>query len=164
MKKRYFLIFIIFIIIMLFSIIIMNNIISNIELKNIQKKQEGELEKELLTYSVYNTQDDIIQLLVNVNLEEGIEYVEIDNNSNKIFANNNKSISFDLEVKKNENTNLKIKGVYSGIIEKNINIDEQFISDTVISIDTVQDIPGYKVFELNKNEDFKFDDYTRNLL
>ena len=64
------------------------------------------------SYYVYNTVENMANILVTVNSENGLEYVEYPD-SNRIFLEGRKTISFDYLAEKDLNLTFKIKEMYN---------------------------------------------------
>ena len=117
----------------------------------IKIKQENEEIKvlPLFSYVVYDNQDEEnIKVLISINSENGIEYIEKPDGS-KIFGNQKRKIKIDYIAKKEEENIFKIKELGKEKQEKRLYIDDATIEESTIEINIITDKIGYEVIELN---------------
>lgn len=121
------------------------------DILGIKIKQENEEIKvlPLFSYVVYDNQDqENIKVLISINSENGIEYIEKPDGS-KIFGNEKKQMKIDYIAKKEEENIFKIKEKEKNEQEKILYIDNAAIKESTIGINVVTDKKGYEVIELN---------------
>ena len=122
---------------------IKNDILVSIKNK-IQK--EGQ---EVLSYYIYdNANNNDIQVLVSINTENGIDYIECEDR--KIYGNGNSTIVFDAKVTKDEENIVRIKEIGSSVYEKKFKIDDEEIYKT-INVNDISRATGYKEFKIENN-------------
>ena len=127
--------------------------INNGERQNIDKKMLADTESsttELLSYMVLdNTDTTSTNILVTVNSLDGIEYIETPD-GNKMYADGTDKLAFDYTVSENLDYIFKVKENNKNEISKLINVNNQSTKETTLGIDTIFDISGYKVMNLQK--------------
>lgn len=137
--KKYIVIFIT--IIILVMLILGRNIIGNIQKRNLKKEKN----EELFSYVVYDNQNEnSIKILITLNSEKGIEYIECPN-GNKIYGNSKTKILLDYSVKNDENYIFKVKEKELNEIQKEINVNNVSIGDTTLKLNIDEDFDGYEM-------------------
>ena len=141
--KKYIVIFIT--IIILVMLILGRNIIGNIQKRNLKKEKN----EELFSYVVYDNQNEhSIKILITLNSEKGIEYIECPN-GNKIYGNSKTKILLDYSVKSDENYIFKVKEKELNEIQKEINVNNVSIGDTTLKLNIDEDFDGYETLSIN---------------
>ena len=161
LKNKKKIISIILIIMVIIGFILLNNnfkIIEKITNGRLQNVDEETTELPLILYQVYdNSNEDQIKTLVTVNNSSGIEYVEYPDGT-KLETNNKSQVSIDYNMAKDENYTFKIKTEDNeNVQETTVCINDEFINDNVIGINTINEINGYKT--LNIENKINFDGY-----
>ena len=138
-------------------IIILNNtgLISIKNLDFIKKRLNLDTSKLLEYYILDNQNEDDIKLLININSELGIQYVECADGK-IISANNKNNLAFDMSAQKDETYTIKIteNGRYT---EKTITITDETTREHTADIKLIATNDEYKIVDLG---DFKFDGFT----
>ncbi len=134
----------------LFSIYIINNIQILNNLFGIKIKQENEQTLPLFSYVVYDNQDKSkIKVLIKINNEQGIEYIEYPN-GDILDTNGKTTIAIDYLATENQNHTFGIKLVNQEKINENLFIDNNTIQETVLGINIVTNMLGYKAAKIEK--------------
>ena len=161
LKNKKIIIYAIILIFIILALAILNNkfkIIEKITNGKLQNADEETAEQPLISYQVYDNSDESkIKTLVMVNNSNGIEYVEYPDGT-RIEANNKQKVSLDYNMAKDENYTFKIKTADNeNVQEQTVCINDEFINDNVIGINTINEINGYKI--LNIENKINFDGY-----
>lgn len=152
-KLKMKILYIIVILIMLISIILIAS--KTDYLKNVLKigiKQKNEEIAPLFSYVVYDNKDtQKIKVLITVNSENGIEYIE-ESNGNKISSNGKNKVLIDYIVEKDVEQTFKIKEKNKEENQEKVLVTDDVISNTV-KIEKVKENPGYKTIDISSNID-----------
>lgn len=138
MKKTNILVFSTACILTLFALIIVTNkAVKNIENNKFNAKKIEE--NELISYKIYNETDiENIKILVEINSDNGIEYIKLPNNK-KIICNGKKKVGIDYSVKESEDYKFIIKKINEPEQEEKIKVLK---APTLIGIDNQYPILG----------------------
>ena len=116
----------------------------------IKIKQENEQTLPLFSYVVYDNQDKSkIKVLIKINNEQGIEYIEYPN-GDILDTNGKTTIAIDYLATENQNHTFGIKLVNQEKINENLFIDNNTIQETVLGINIVTNMLGYKAAKIEK--------------
>lgn len=135
-------------------------IMSNSEkLKNIMIHNKEKEDVELLSYSIYDNQDnDNVKVLVRINSVDGIEYIEKPD-GDRINTYGKTEVSLDYLAKSNEQEEFKIKEKNKNEIEtKTIQVNESSIKNKAINVEKISESQGLKFVKIKNVIDM--DGYT----
>ncbi len=155
-NKKIKLVVFVIIIVIVYVIINKNNLMENIE-RNIKAEEEPKI-AELFTYTMYDNQnDDKIKVLVKVQSEDGLEYIETPDN-HKIQCNGKKVMALDYEVKKDQNYVFKVKESNKEVQNQNLKVDNEYIKNKILNVKNPTEGTGITTLQINRYMDF--DDFT----
>ncbi len=156
-KMQIVLLLIILIIVTLCLIVNKNGFIGNIA-RNIKGELEEPEVAELFTYTMYDNQDeDKIKVLVKVQSEDGLDYIETPDN-HKIQCNGKKAMALDYEVQKDEDYIFKVKESNKDVQEQNLRVDDTYIHDKILNFSNTTERTGKTTIKINRYMDF--DDFV----
>ncbi|MBD8922932.1 hypothetical protein EGR52_05840 [bacterium] len=152
LKNKKIIIYAIIVVFLILVLSILNNnfkIIEKITNGKLKNADEETTELPLISYQVYDNSDESkIKILVTVNDNSGIEYVEYPDGT-KIEANNKQQVSLDYNMAKDKNYTFKIKTADNeNIQESTICANDEFINDKGVSISKINNENGYKVIDI----------------
>ncbi len=156
-KKKLIIILLLIIIVAIFFIMGKNGFIENVT--RIIRGEEDRQEEigELFSYIVYDNKDEEnTKVLITVNSESGIEYIQCPN-GNKIDGQGKKKLGIDYGVNKEQEYKFIIKEINNEEQEKKLYIDNNIIENTAVKLN-IEDIEGYTTF--NCENIINFDGYN----
>lgn len=118
------------------AIVLLILFVNNIKkIENISRLSMKAEEISLFSYIMYDNQEENnIKCLVNVNSENGIEYIEKPNGE-RIICNKNVSLSFDYPVTKDTEYKFKIKEANKEIQEETLIVNDEYINNEILRIE-----------------------------
>lgn len=137
------------------AIILLVLFVNNIkEIENIVRTTMKAEEISLFSYVMYDNQEDNkIKCLVNINSENGIEYVEKPNGE-KIICNENSKLAFDYTVNKDIEYIFKIKEANQDVQEKILIVNDEYISNEIVRIENTTEETRNNDTKDNKKYEF----------
>ena len=145
-KKLVIIISILLIMLVFVGILLMNK--TNILERISNTKIQGEDTEPLFSYVVYDNRDTTnIKVLINLNSETGIEYVEYPDGK-KLYGNGKNKIAIDYLAEENIDNLFKIKEINKEEISEIVNINNDTTQETTLKINKITDVLGYKEIDI----------------